>query len=350
MTATPLTDPSWDALTPVAEEVGRGLAARPKTLSPWLFYDAAGSRLFEAICEQPEYYLTRTESGILASHAEEMVHVAGAGRRLSILELGAGTATKTGLLLRSAVRRQGHTIYRPIDVSGSALAAAKSRLEAELPSLRVEPAVTDYTSGLEQIAAECVPEERRLVLYIGSSIGNFDPEDAQAVLRSVRASLNEGDALLLGVDMVKDPSLLLAAYNDDAGVTAAFNRNVLRRINRELGSNFNLERFRHRAIWNAARERVEMHLKSTVAQQVSIPALEREVRFTAGETIHTENSYKFTGRRVEKTLAQAGFTVERSWSDPQGWFGVYLARAEERPDVVRLENESDSPSASFGER
>jgi len=326
MTATPLTKPSWAALTPVGEEVSRGLTAQPKTLSPWLFYDAAGSRLFEAICEQPEYYLTRTESAILARHAEEMVRLAGAGRRLSILELGAGTAAKTGQLLRSAVQRQGRTVYRPIDVSGSALEAAKSRLEAELPSLTVDPVVTDYTSGLEEITADCVPEERRMVLYIGSSIGNFDPEDAHEVLRSVRASLSPGDTLLLGMDMVKDPTLLLAAYNDDAGVTAAFNRNVLRRINRELEANFDLERFRHGAIWNSARARVEMHLESTIAQRISIPALELEVCFARGETIHTENSYKFTGRRAKETLERAGFEVERSWTDPQSWFGVYLAR------------------------
>lgn len=328
MTATPLTHPLSAALTPIGEEVCRGLTRNPKTLSPWLFYDAAGSRLFEQICDLPEYYLTRTESGILAAHAEEIIRLAAANGRLRLLELGAGTATKTDLLLRAAVRRQDHTLYRPIDVSGSALAAAEARLQAELPAVIVEPLIADYTDGLDEIPAKTLPGERRLVLYIGSSIGNFDPEDADAVLRTVRSRLAKGDSLLLGVDMVKEPQRLLSAYNDAAGVTAAFNQNVLRRINRELDANFDLRRFRHLAIWNPRRSRIEMHLESQAGQRVSIAALEMEVRFMPGETIHTENSYKFTGARVREMLERAGFAAEQSWSDSRGWFAVYLARVE----------------------
>lgn len=328
MTASPLTNPLSAALTPIGEEVYRGLTRQPKTLSPWLFYDTAGSRLFEQICELPEYYLTRTESGILAAHADEIIRLAAAGERLSLLELGAGTATKTDLLLRAAVRRQDHTLYRPIDVSSSALAAAEARLQAQLPAVIVEPLIADYTDGLDEIPAKGPAGERRLVLYIGSSIGNFDPEAADAVLRTVHGRLAPGDSLLLGVDMVKEPHQLLSAYNDAAGVTAAFNRNMLRRINRELDADFNLLRFRHLALWNPRRSRVEMHLESPAEQRVSIAALEMEVRFTPGETIHTENSYKFTDARAREMLERAGFAAEQSWSDPQGWFAVYLARVE----------------------
>lgn len=338
MIATPHPKLPPAALTPVGAEVFRGLTARPKTLSPWLFYDAAGSRLFEAIGGLPEYYLTRTERGILAAHAEEIVSLAAAGRRLNIVELGAGTATKTGLLLKAAVGLQGRILYRAIDVSQSALAEAKSRLEAELPGVTVMPQISDYTDGLVDgletgglvtkglMTNGYAPDkERRLVLYIGSSIGNFDPEDALALLRDVRARLAPADGLLLGIDMVKDSRLLLAAYDDAAGVTAEFNRNALVRINRELETGFNPGLFRHRAIWNQKQSRIEMHLESRIAQRISIAALELEVRFAQGETIHTENSYKFTDRRVREMLAQAGFAMRRQWSDAQGWFGVYLA-------------------------
>jgi L-histidine Nalpha-methyltransferase len=310
---------------PVAVEVLNGLTERPKTLSPWLFYDRAGSQLFEEITELPEYYVTRTERQILAEHAEEIVAAAAGGRDLSMIELGAGTATKTGLLLNAAVGLQGSVIYHPIDVSETALDEARTRLEAELPEVIVEPIVADYTEGMRQNSASHTG--RKLVLYIGSSIGNFSPADALDVLRGVRAQLLPGDCLLLGTDMVKDVDTLLAAYDDAAGVTARFNMNVLVRINRELDANFNPKLFRHRARWNEQQSRIEMHLESLLAQKVVLRALDMEVRFGLGETIHTENSYKFTDQRVVALLTRAGFKLRQQWSDPNNWFTVYLAAA-----------------------
>jgi L-histidine Nalpha-methyltransferase len=313
------------ASTPIAVEVFTGLTAEPKTLSPWLFYDEAGSRLFEDITELPEYYVTRTEREILAEHADEIVSAAAGGRDLSMIELGAGTATKTGLLLSAAVRLQGSVTYYPIDVSQSALDEARTRLEAELPEVTVEPIVADYTEGMRQNSR--ARSGRRLVLYIGSSIGNFSPADAVEVLRGVRAQLSSGDCLLLGTDMVKDARMLHAAYDDAAGVTARFNMNVLTRINRELDADFDLPLFRHQARWNAQESRVEMHLESLQAQKVAVRDLDLEVPFLLGETIHTENSYKFTDESVLALLTRAGFRLREQWSDANKWFTVYLAAA-----------------------
>jgi L-histidine N-alpha-methyltransferase len=312
------------AHTPLGSEVYRGLTARPKTLSPWLFYDAAGSQLFEQITQLPEYYPTRTEREILRAHADEIVAAAAGCDRLTIIELGAGTATKTGLLLEAAVRRQNDVTYHAIDVSGTALDEAKQRIEAELDGVAVVPRVCDYTEGLGQIDAR---GDRRMVLYIGSSIGNFEPADALQILRDIRKDLAPDDKLLLGVDMVKDTSVLLPAYDDAAGVTAAFNKNVLTRINRELGASFNLNLFRHRALWNDENARIEMHLESRITQCVSIPALELEVKLQRGETIHTENSYKFRDEGVIEMLERADFRLSDHWTDESEWFGVYLATA-----------------------
>jgi dimethylhistidine N-methyltransferase len=311
------------AYTAVGSEVYRGLTSKPKMLSPWLFYDEAGSRLFEAITRLPEYYLTRTERDIFARHSDEILECAGY-RALTMIELGAGTAAKTGLLLRAAVRRQGAVDYVPIDVSESALAAAKEHIEAEIPGVRVDSRVADYTQGIAEIP---VDGQRRIVLYIGSSMGNFEPADAVQVLRQVRRRLAPGDLLLIGVDHVKDGGTLLRAYDDGAGVTAEFNKNMLMRINRELGANFNPRLFRHRPRWNAERSRIEIYLESLIAQYVTIPALELEVRFARGETIHTENSYKFTSEGLASIVERAGFSITQSWTDEREWFGVYLASA-----------------------
>ncbi len=310
-------------LTPFGAEVLKGLGTRPRTLSPWLFYDERGSALFEQITDLPEYYLTRTERAIFAAHAREIVTAAAGGRELAVLELGAGTGSKTGLLLRAAVESQGGVDYYPIDVSASALAEA-GHLESTVAGVRVHPRVADYTEGMGGLDAD---GRRKLVLYIGSSIGNFQPAAAAALLRSVRRELAPSDCLLLGVDLVKDLSVLLPAYNDAAGVTAAFNKNVLARLNRELGANFALDQWTHQARWNARESRIEMHLRSTRAQSVSIPALDLAPRFDAGEEIHTENSYKFTPERVRALLADSGFAEQRVWTDEHGWFAVTLAKA-----------------------
>jgi L-histidine N-alpha-methyltransferase len=313
-----------------------------KRLPAWLFYDEAGSRLFDEITERPEYYLTRTERAILAHHADAMLARA-AGReaaqleslsldgigctRLRIAELGAGSADKTRLLLKAAVAQQGTVIYEPVDVSFTALEEAKDRIEFEIPGVTVMPRVEDYTQGLdfETLAFG----ERRLVLYIGSSIGNFEPWEAKRVLTRVRAGLNPGDALLLGVDLKKDEATLLSAYDDAAGVTADFNLNMLARLNRELGAEFQLDAFEHRAVWNARESRMEMHLESRVAQRVRIDALNSEVEFAEGERIHTENSYKYQPGQAESLMASAGFEPVESWTDERGWFGVCLGRVKD---------------------
>jgi L-histidine Nalpha-methyltransferase len=309
-------------LSPVARAALRGLTAVPRTLPPWLFYDAIGSALFERITELQEYYLTRTERAIFAAHADAIIAAAAGEETLSIAELGAGTAAKTGLLLASAVRRQGRVNYRPIDVSPTALEMAKRHLETKVPGVLVEPQLADYTR--EPISLDAAAA-RRLVLYIGSSIGNFSPEDAVHVLRTVREQLQPGDTLLLGTDMVKDENTLLAAYDDAAGVTAEFNRNMLYRLNRELGAGFDVSRFAHRAIWNKAESRMEMHLVSNGPQRVTIGDL--ELHFAAGESIHTENSYKFTQRSIAWLLKQSGFTLGQQWMDEREWFAVNLAVA-----------------------
>ena len=315
------------AQTPVGSEVFLGLTSRPKTLSPWLFYDEEGSRLFEQITELPEYYPTRTEREIFARHADEIIASAAGDsstQPLTMIELGAGTAAKTSLLLRAAVRRQGRVDYLAIDVSESPLIAAKERIEREIPSVTITPRVADYTTGVADFPTD---GKRRMVLYIGSSIGNFEPAHALKLLRDVRAHLSSGDRLLLGVDRVKDRSVLLPAYDDAAGVTEAFNKNVLVRINRELSADFNARLFRHRARWNEGHSRIEMHLESLIRQQVTIRALDLEVKFARGETIHTENSYKFTRESIVIILERAGFALNQCWTDEREWFGVYLATA-----------------------
>jgi L-histidine Nalpha-methyltransferase len=329
MTTIALPHISVQTETPVALAVREGMAAQPKRLPAWLFYDEAGSRLFDRITELPEYYLTRTERGILTAHAADMIAQAAHsdnGTRLRIAELGAGSADKTRLLLKAAAERQGTLLYEPMDVSASALQAARERIESEIPGVHVLPRVMDYTKGLDLYPA--AHGERRMLLYIGSSIGNFEPAEAARLLEVVRAGLHRGDSLLLGVDLRKDEETLLAAYDDTAGVTADFNLNMLARLNRELGADFDLDCFAHRAAWNPDRSRIEIHLESLIAQRVRIAALDLDVSFAEGERIHTENSYKYAPGQAEALLAAAGFAAESTWTDERGWFAVCLGRAE----------------------
>jgi L-histidine N-alpha-methyltransferase len=313
--------PVPNAASSFAAEVLRGLTATSKALPPKFFYDATGSALFEQITELPEYYLTRTERKILRAKADEIVTAAGAG--LTLVELGAGTASKTRILIRALLRRQSELIFYPVDVSSAALRVCAEQLSGEFENLRVRPTVADYFAGTRALRRS---NGRKLVLFIGSSIGNYEPLEAGAFLSHIRTALSPGDTLLLGTDMVKDCALLVPAYDDAQGVTAAFNKNVLARINRELGGHFDLELFRHVALWNARCSRIEMHLESVTEQDVAIDALELTVAFAAGERIHTENSYKFTPAMVESILANGGFQLERSWSDPRRWFALHLAR------------------------
>lgn len=297
----------------------------PKSLPSWLFYDAAGSRLFDQITQIPEYYLTRTERAILSEHATEIVTNAAGDRALRLVELGAGSADKTRLLLTAAVERQDTVFYEPVDVSATALIEAQLRIEDEIPGVLVSPRVEDYTHDLE--LDPTLPSERRLLLYIGSSIGNFEPGESLLLLERVRAALDPGDCLLLGVDLVKEEAILQAAYDDAAGVTAAFNRNILDRLNRELDADFRSDSFAHRAAWNAEKFRMEIHLVSEKSQTVWLPGIDLRVNFEPGESIHTENSYKYQTGAAEALLTKAGFTPEATWTDERGWFAVCLARA-----------------------
>jgi L-histidine N-alpha-methyltransferase len=327
MTTFALPQITENAESPVASAVREGLNRRPKRLPAWLFYDEDGSNLFDQITCLPEYYLTRTERQILSDHAQEILSQATGSEptRLHIAELGAGSADKTRLLLKAAVDRQQTLIYEPVDVSSSALEAARERIEREIPGVEVCPRVLNYTQGLD--LEPTANGERRLVLYIGSSIGNFEPLEGVNVLKGVRAGLEPGDTLLLGVDLLKPEATLLAAYDDKLGITARFNLNMLARLNRELGAGFDLGSFGHRALWNPIDSRIEMHLESLIRQSVSIPALDLEVAFNAGETIHTENSYKYGPGQPEELLFSSGFLPETTWLDPQEWFAVCLARA-----------------------
>ena len=311
---------SSDTLAAVAAAVRAGLMSARKTLPPWLLYDETGSALFEEITALPEYYLTRTERAILASSSDEIVSAA--GLPLEIVELGAGSATKTSLLLEALLARQPTALYTPVDVSPMALRLAVAELR-RFRRLRVRPILARYPEDL------VLPErsaERRLVVFLGSNIGNYDPSEARALLAGVRDRLEPGDAFLLGADLAKSPRLLRPAYDDAAGVTARFNLNVLARLNRELGAAFDLERFRHVVKWNAAASRMELYVESTVAQTVPIRALGAKIAFARGERIHTESSYKLTRTALRRLLVDAGFKPEAKWHDARGWFGLFLAR------------------------
>jgi len=292
-----------------------------------MFYDARGSRLFECITQLPEYYLTRTERSILASCCDTIIAAACANTSgaLRLVELGPGNATKTIILLDAAAKAHGEVLYAPIDLSSDALDAACETIANSLPEIRVSPIAANYVTTPPQLEAF---DGTTLGLYIGSSIGNFAPEEARAILYDLRGQLQSGDALLLGVDMVKDEPTLVAAYDDRDGITAEFNLNMLHRLNRELGAEFDLASFRHRALWNAAESRVEMHLESTREQRVRIAGAEVDVRFAEGERIHTENSYKFTDATIRLLLDDGGFKPEQMWTDDRGWCSVTLARVE----------------------
>ena len=312
-----------DTREALIDEVWSGLLHRPRSLVPWMLYDAEGSRLFECITTLPEYYPTRTERGILAQNAEAMIAAAGSGSRsLRLLELGAGTAAKTGILLQAATRLRNEVVYLPIDVSSDALDAACENLGCLLPGVQLQPMVANYVTHPPRLDRF---HGTTLALYIGSSIGNFSPEEARGILRNLRSELKPGDALLLGTDMVKDEATLVRAYDDRDGVTAAFNLNLLHRLNRELGADFDTDCFRHRARWNPAASRIEMHLESTCDQLVTIPAAELTIEFAALETIHTENSYKFTRKTLGRLLEDAGFAVRQTWMDPRQWYSLTLA-------------------------
>jgi L-histidine N-alpha-methyltransferase len=319
-------DGMGDVTGDVAHDVVRGLTASRKTLPSYLFYDTAGSRLYEEITKLPEYYLTRAERSIFQEHSDAIVAWASsmADAPLGVIELGAGSASKTEVLLRAVLRRQAACTYVPIDVSRSALEGAERRLRVELPRVKVRSLVMSHEQALRVLPGTPAPQ---VVLFIGSSVGNFDDTTASALLGGLRAALGPDASLLLGTDLRKSPDVLVPAYDDAAGVTAAFNKNILTRINRELGGHFHLDRFRHVARWNDAASRIEMHLQSLTSQDIAIDDLGLRVHFDVGETIHTESSNKYDIPRVTRLLADGGFALDETLYDGERRFGLHLARA-----------------------
>jgi len=301
-----------------------GLTATPKSLPPKWFYDAQGSALFEKITELPEYYPTRAERSILGAAAGE---IAALSRARVLVELGSGSSEKTRLLL-SALRAAGTLqAYVPVDVSESALVLAEEALAVEYPGLAVHAVVSDFEQylGVEPSSGSGDDAGPRLVAFLGSTIGNMVPAERAAFLRRVRASLRPGDSFLLGTDLVKDVGVLVAAYDDSAGVTAAFNKNVLAVLNAELGADFDLDGFEHVAVWDPANEWIEMRLRATAEQRARVRDLDLDVRFAAGEEMRTEVSAKFRRAGVEAELAAAGLAMRAWWTDAGERFGLSLA-------------------------
>ncbi|MBV8583514.1 MAG: L-histidine N(alpha)-methyltransferase [Candidatus Eremiobacteraeota bacterium] len=289
----------------------RGLRAFPKRLPPKCFYDELGSALFEAITHLPEYYLTRAENELLTLYAGEIVDALGAP--FELMELGSGSATKTRHLISAGLRRQEALIYRPIDISRAALLSSAQALVEEYPALRVEGYVGDYFALLDGV--ELRTTARTMALFLGSNIGNFEPAEALTLLQGLRRNLKLGDALLLGTDLKKSIERLELAYDDPAGVTAAFNKNVLGRINRELGGNFDLRAFEHDAHFDAQRGAMDMFLIATSAQKVRVRDLDLQISFAEFESIHTESSYKYAPDDIDRLAGESGYKLERCWID-----------------------------------
>lgn len=304
-----------------ADAVRDGLTkAGQKELPSKYLYDEVGSSLFETICVLPEYGLTRADARLLETHAREIVDRL--PRPISVAELGSGTGKKTRWILEALSRRQ-RTFYYPIEISPSALAACEKEL-GQIDLVSVVGYEQTYLDGLRAVARGRDSQEHVLVLFLGSTIGNFDREMGDEFLREVRSTLGRGDAMLLGTDLEKDEETQILAYDDPAGVTAAFNKNLLARINRELGADFDLAQFRHEARWNRIERRIEMHLRSLRAQSVTIPAALTRVDFEEGETIWTESSHKYRAEEVLEMAKRTGFRCEGQWIDEEWPFAQNL--------------------------
>lgn len=308
-------DTEEEARKSFARDVVAGLTAPRKTLRPKYFYDEEGSRLFEEITRVPEYYPTRTEIGILEEKGREIAQLIPGGGAL--VEFGAGSSVKIRVVLDALDKL---AVYVPVDISGDFLAGQAEVLQEDFPKLKVRPVAADFTKPFE-----LPPEARnrpRIGFFPGSTIGNFDPPEAESFLRHASRILGPGARMIVGVDLVKNRDVLRAAYNDADGVTAAFNLNLLRRINRELGGNFDLDGFEHRAVFNEDKSRIEMHLVSNGRQRVSVCG--EKIDFAPGETIHTECSYKYTIASFGDLAARAGWTRVESWTDKRDYFSVHV--------------------------
>jgi dimethylhistidine N-methyltransferase len=297
------------------DDLIEALSRTPKTISPKWFYDERGSGLFEQITALPEYYPTRTETALLRRIAGELAE--GVPDGAALVEFGSGASAKTQILLDATPQ---FSTYVPVDISVEALDAAAERIKTAYPGLEVRPVAGDFTRPIE-LPAE-ISGRRAVGFFPGSTIGNFGPQSAAAFLRSVSQLLGQGASLIVGLDIVKEPEVLERAYDDAAGVTAAFNMNLLRRANNEAGADFDLRAFEHRAVWNAQESRIEMHLVSRTRQDVHVAG--RTFRFEAGEALHTENSYKFTCKGFEAMAAATGWRLGRSWISPPPEFAVFV--------------------------
>ncbi len=316
-----------EILDAFAGDVRAGLTAHPKRLFPKYFYDALGSQLFEAICLLPEYYLTRAENEIFTRDADEITETLGTTRTVALVELGSGSATKTRRIIEALLKRQSGLLYVPVDISASALEESARVLLQSYPPLRINAYASDYKTALPRLRESLTEDARALVLFLGSNIGNFDRDEAREFLRALRRVLRTGDALLLGADLKKDAATLEAAYDDALGVTAAFNLNLLARINREFAADFQLRAFKHVALYNGDAGRIEIYIESLRAQVVHLGALNLEVSFEAGERMHTENSYKYDAAQLSRLASETGFTLAQTWLDQAGQFSSNLMLA-----------------------
>jgi L-histidine N-alpha-methyltransferase len=307
-----------DQLASLARDATAGLQASPKRLPPKYFYDERGSLLYDRICEVPEYYPARTESALLAAAARQIIT---ASRPDTLFELGSGTSRKTEHLLNACEELGRAVVYQPLDVCEEVVRDAGTRLLDEYDWLSIDGIVGDYAHGLENVTHG---GGRRLFVFLGGTLGNLTDLEAQRFLKRIRHAMGSGDHLLLGVDRVKDHSVLNAAYNDRQGVTAQFNLNVLHVLNRELGAKFDPSRFRHRAWFNEAASQIEMHLESCCAQRVRIEDLGMEVDFAQGETIHTEISRKFTEASIRQLIHQAGLELREHFEPENRYFSLLL--------------------------
>ncbi len=303
-------------------DVRTGLTATPKWLPPRWFYDELGSSLFDTICFLPEYYVMRAEAEVLTSFQRDIGNALGPHIRL--IELGSGAARKTRILLDVLTERQPNLDYVPVDIDAAMLERAARDLLNDYARLRVIAVCSDFSRPSIPIGALARHRGRTVVLFLGSTIGNLDPDAATAMLSDLRSALSPGDALLLGADLRKEKAILEPAYDDSLGVTAAFNLNLLGRINRELGGHFALDAFRHRAFYDENLGRIEMHLVSKRVQTVAIDALELQIEFAEGESIHTESSYKHDDATLAALASASGFAVEKTWTDTRRWFADVL--------------------------
>jgi L-histidine N-alpha-methyltransferase len=310
-----------------AEDIKLGLGSKPKYLKPKYFYDHTGSELFEEICRQPEYYLTRTEASILGAHSTTIAEMQDNNDSTAIIELGSGSSSKSKILLQAFLgTKQKSIYYYPIDISHSILQNTVKILSNEFPNIQIVGLPADFLEGIDKanqlISYKISSSPKKIIIFLGSSIGNFERKEAELFLKVLADKLNEDDLLLIGFDLHKSEKILNAAYNDLAGITAKFNLNILQRINKELGGEFDLNLFEHRAFYKKDDRRIEMHLVSTCKQHVYIREIDKTFDFELGESIHTENSYKYTLKQIDPLSKRCNLKVRKHFTDPNCWFDL----------------------------